>query len=102
MKIRSGRSWVSGRKGLLPFIRQVEWPQKIQDEMVTEDNPTGSITVNDIELAGLVLNWLALECSSIPIKLKHIGTFCDNESVTSWAYTASSLTPLHIAGVDNC
>ena len=86
----------------------------------------GDLTINDLELAGLVLNWLALECQKgIPLAYHHIGTFCDNTSAVSWTHKlrtsksviagrllcmlglrihtrqASSLIPLHIAGENN-
>jgi hypothetical protein len=82
--------------------------------------------MNDLELAGAVLNWLVLECQPhLNLQHKHVGVFCDNTSAVSWAYKlrtsksivagrllrmlgmriharqASSLTPLNIAGEDN-
>ena len=82
--------------------------------------------MNDLELAGAVLNWLVLECQKhIRLKHKHIRVFCDNTSAVAWAQKlqtskskvagrmlrmlgmrvharqASSLTPLNIAGDDN-
>jgi hypothetical protein len=124
-KLGAGGTWVSGLKHINPFLWQVPWPQDIQDDMVSDDNPKGRITINDLELAGLVLNWLALECTDIPLRHEHVGTFCDNTSAVSWAYkmrssaskaagqllrilslrihskAASSITPLSIAGDDN-
>jgi hypothetical protein len=124
-KLGAGGTWVSGMKHINPFLWQVPWPQDIKNDMVSDDNPKGHITINDLELAGLVLNWLALECTNIPLKYEHVGTFCDNTSAVSWAYkmrssaskaagqllrilslrihskAASSITPLSIAGEDN-
>ena len=34
---------------------RVEFPQDIQNELCTSDNPDGKITMNDLELAGVVL-----------------------------------------------
>ena len=122
----TGGTWSSGLKQLLPFLWQLEWPDDIKKRLVSSTNPNGDLTINDLELAGLVLNWLALECQKgIPLAYHHIGTFCDNTSAVSWAHKlrtsksivagrllrmlglriharqASSLIPLHIAGENN-
>ena len=88
-------------------------------------NKTGKLTINDLELAGLVLGWLVLEGVCKDLVFKHIGMFCDNMSSVAWAHRgststslpaarllrflalrqrarqASSLLPLHIAGDNN-
>jgi hypothetical protein len=123
----AGGVWFSGLKNLpQPFLWQVPWPEDIRSNLVSESNPNGTLTINDLELAGLVLNWLALECQpDLQLTFHHIGVFCDNTSAVSWAYKlrtstsivagrllrllglrmharkTSSLVPLHIAGDDN-
>lgn len=107
------------------WVWQFEWPDYVKKELVTEKTPTGSITINDLELAGMVLGWLAIEMTIPDLSFKHIGLFCDNTSAVSWAFKGStstsipaarllrllslrqrhrqtsSLTPLHIAGTNN-
>ena len=125
-KLGAGGTWTSGLKAMKPFLWQLRWPDNIQRQLVTESNPTGSLTINDLELAGLLLNWIALECQSgVPLAFHHIGAFCDNTSAVSWAQKlrtskskvagrllrllglrmharqASSLLPIHIAGDNN-
>ena len=125
-RLGAGGTWGSGLKYLEPFLWQVEWPLDIQQALITENNPTGTITINDLELAGLVLNWLALECqANTPLAYHHIGAFCDNTSAVAWtlklrtsksvvagrllrlpglrmhARKTSSLMPIHIAGENN-
>jgi hypothetical protein len=121
----TGGVWTSGLKSMKPFLWQLRWPDDIRNNLISSSNPKGNITINDLELAGLVLNWLALECQNIPLAFHHIGAFCDNTSAVSWAQRlrtssslvagrllrllglriharqASSLVPLHIAGDDN-
>ena len=85
--IGTSGTWNSGLKHLLPFLWQLEWPDDIKKRLVTSDNPTGDLTINDLELAGLVLNWLALECQKgVPLAYHHIRTFCDNTSAVSWTH----------------
>jgi hypothetical protein len=123
----AGGVWTSGLKVIKkPFIWQVRWPDDIINNLVTSSNKNGTVSINDLELAGLVLNWLALEYNnSVPLEFHHVGVFCDNTSAVSWtnkmrtstsiiagrllrilglrihARRASSLIPIHIAGVDN-
>ena len=83
------------------------------------------MTIKDVELAGLIINWLVLDITHLPLQLEQIGTFCDNTSAVSWkhkirfpasieagtlirmlsicihARKASSITPLHVAGKDS-
>jgi hypothetical protein len=121
----AGGIWTSGLTHLKPFVWKYEWPSDIKNALVTSTNPNGTLTINDLELAGTVMNWLALECQPVTLKFKHIGMFCDNAAAVSWATTlrtstsktagrllrmlgmriharsASSLTPLHIPGEEN-
>ena len=123
--IGAGGVWSSGLKYLQPLMWQFEWPEDIKNALITDHNPDGYLTINDLELAGYVLNWLALECQPIPLEFHHVGSFCDNTSAVAWAQKlctsksksagrllrmlgmrihkrrASSVTPLHIAGEDN-
>ena len=124
-KLGAGGVWSSGTAQLAPLVWQYQWPQDVQDNLISASNPNGTVTINDLELAGIILNWLALEYSNINLHGCHIGTFCDNASAVSWAYKlrtsasipaarllrflgiriharqASSMIPLNIAGTDN-
>ena len=121
----AGGIWTSGLTHIKPFVWQFEWPEDIKNALVSAHNPKGHLTINDFELAGKVLNWLALECQPVDLTYQHIGMFCDNAAAVSWATTlrtskskcagrllrmlgmriharrASSLTPLHIPGEEN-
>ncbi len=121
-----GGVWCSGTSPLDPILWRFEWPEDIKAQLITDDNPNGTLTINDLELAGLVINWLVLECQGdLDLAFSHVGTFCDNTSAVAWAYKlrqstsviagrllrflglrihkrkSSGLTPLHIAGEDN-
>ena len=84
-----------------------------------------TLSINDLELAGIVLEWLVLECIAPSLQFKHAAIFCDNVAAVIWALKlrcgcsiasskllrflgmrihatqASHLTPLSIAGTDN-
>jgi hypothetical protein len=125
-KLGAGGTWSSGLKNLSPILWQVQWPKDIQQSIITDTNKNGHITINDLELAGMALNWLALECQKdIPLAFHHIGIICDNMLAVLWtqkmrtsaspiagrllrligmrihARQASGLSPVHIAGDDN-
>jgi hypothetical protein len=121
----AGGIWCSGTKQLAPILWQVEWPPDIKTSLITSENRSGTITINDLELAGIVLNWMALEQTNINLLHAHIATFCDNTSTVSWSYKmrtsksvaagkllrvlgmrihqrqASTVIPSHIAGDKN-
>ena len=116
---------VSRMKILTLFLWQIEWPQDIQYALISDTNSQGYITIDDLELEGIIPHWLALDSTHLPLKLEHIGTFSDNMSAVSWAqkmissvsivsgnllcmlifriheHKVSSVTPLRVAGKDN-
>ena len=84
-RLGMGGVWCSGLQPLSPFVWQVEFPTNIQQALITTDNPSGTITINDLELAALVAQYLALHHSNTPIGDCHLASFCDNTSAVAWA-----------------
>eukprot|EP00957_Ditylum_brightwellii_P188165 14325001-Ditylum_brightwellii.AAC.1 len=72
--------WSAGLKHLDPLLWQVKWDEDIKQHLITPDNKTGDITMNSLELAGLVLGWLVLELHATTLKHHHVDMFCDNTS----------------------
>jgi hypothetical protein len=56
---------------------------------VSWSNPQGDLTINDLEMAGLLLQHLALE-QLVPLKHEHVAAWCDNTSAVSWAQRMTS------------
>ena len=81
-----GGTWTSGVKPLHPLVWQMEWPEDIKAKLITDSNPHGTITINDLELAAMVLGWLVLELQDVNLKFTHVGTYCDNKSAVAWAF----------------
>ena len=52
---------------------------------MTTEKPNGKITINDLELAGILLGFLAIEEKGIPLTYTHLDTFCDNITTLEWA-----------------
>ena len=64
---------------------QEEWPQKVKD-IFNE----GTITINNLKLIGLVLNWLALECLTFKLSNTHAALFCDKTLAVGWSFKLRS------------
>ena len=52
---------------------QEEWPHKLKD-IFNE----GTLTINNLNMAGLVLNWMALECLTSNLSNTHAALFCNS------------------------
>ena len=70
---------------------QEDWPQKVKD-IFNE----GTLTIIYLNMSGLVLNWLALECHASNLSNTHTDFVCDNNSEVGWKFkliSGSSLAP---------
>ena len=121
----AGGVWCSGTTAIQPFLWQFEWPEDVQTQLRTRNNPHGTISINTLELAGAVMAFLILEHKGHDLQYKHIVTYCDNMSAVAWAYKlrtsknvmagrllrllgmrihaakASNVVPIHVAGEQN-
>ncbi len=116
---------VGERKGVPPTVFRLQWPEDITRNIISDDNPTGTLTNSDLEMAGLLMLWLVME-DVCDITDAHVALFSDNSPTVHWVQRlaakhsevamqliralaflrlqlakASPLTPMHIAGVNN-
>ena len=115
---------VGENKSVPPTVFHLQWPQDISANIVSDSNPTGSITNSDLEMAGLLMLWLVME-DVCAVTDAHVALFSDNSPTVHWVQRlaakhltiamqlvralalrlqltkASPLTPMHIAGVNN-
>jgi hypothetical protein len=75
---------VGENKACTPTVFRVEWPQCIKNLLVSEDNPAGSITNSDLEMAGLLLLWLVMEEVCGLEATTHCALFSDNSPTVHW------------------
>jgi hypothetical protein len=112
--------------GCVPTVFRWQWPEDIcQPQLVLFENPEGTISNSDLEMAGLLLLWLVIEGISGPLAEKRIALFGDNSPSIGWVARLGSrcsrigenliqalalrlklqracpLTPIHIAGERN-
>ena len=85
----TGGVWLSRTKNIEPVVWLVEWPNDIKAALVTQDNPNRMISVSDLEIVGLLLQYLVLE-GLRALWHKHVGEFCDNTPTVLWAAKLAS------------
>ena len=92
---------VSARKGWSnqkPILWRLPWPQWVRDELVTAENPDGTISNSDLELAGGLLQ---LECAAqtLDIRERTVVSRGDNLNTTFWerkGNTTSDSVPAYL------
>jgi len=121
----AGGVWFGFGKKLPPIVWRVQFPVEIQAQVISHDNPTGTISNSDLEMTGLLLHWLVLE-KFTNLAHMHVAIWCDNTPTVAWATRllatkavlaarllrmlalrmiscrASPLTTLHVPGNLNC
>ena len=76
---------------LQPTVWRIPLPTTIQNQLISDQNKDGTLTINDLEMAGVLLQWLALEIiTPTSLKHKHVAIYCDNSSTVSWANKLTS------------
>lgn len=86
----AGGVWVSGCKDLPPFVWRVPFPEAIKRRFASSSNPQGDISISDLELAGVLLEWLVLERIGVNLRHEHVGIYCDNTPTVAWSRKLSS------------
>ena len=74
-----------------PYVRRAPFPSSVQQALVSTDNPSGSMTNSDLELAGTIAHEAILSAVQ---DLRHctIATFSDNTPAVAWGNKASTTT----------
>ena len=88
-KLGAGGVWFSGARHIAPTVWRFAWPAWVRDTFLSAENPTGTITNSDLEMAGLLLHWCALEHLA-PLKHCHVAIYCDNTPTVSWTRRLNS------------
>ena len=85
-KAGCGGVWTSTTNEFTPIVWQIPFDSSIQDSFKCEQNPNGTITINDLELLAMVFSLIVLEQVVPSLKYKHIGMFADNTSAVAWTH----------------
>jgi hypothetical protein len=71
-------------RACVPTVFRAEWPKDIKDRLISEKNPTGTITNSDLEMAGLLLLFLVMEEVCAFEATAHVALFSDNSPTVHW------------------
>ena len=82
-KYGAGGVWLAGSKSLHPIVWRLKWPPSIVDMVKDDDNPDGTLTINELEMAGVLLHYLHLE-ALLDLKDEHVAIWSDNMSAVAW------------------
>ena len=79
----AGGVWYGGSELKEPIVWRVVFPADIQQSVVSDDNPRGTVTNSDLELAAILLHHLVLEQA---MGMRHVKTvtFSDNTPAVAW------------------
>jgi hypothetical protein len=80
----AGGVWFSGTKPLHPAVWRVEFPPDITSQVISDSNPNGVLTNSDLELAGVLLHYLALEQIAGDLQHIRVAIGCDNTPAVAW------------------
>jgi len=83
-KSGTGGVWF-GLEWKLPLIVwHVKFTSEIQEQLVIHKNPNGSISDSNLEMLGLILQWIVLE-NFVNLEHKYVVCWCDNTPMVAWA-----------------
>jgi len=76
--------WFGLNWALPPIVWQVSFPLEVQQQVVSQSNLHGKITNLDLEMVGLLLQWIVLE-QFTNLTHTHVACWCDNTPTVAWA-----------------
>jgi hypothetical protein len=92
----AGGVWFSGTRCMIPTVWRVQFPPDITAAVVSDSDPTGSLTNSDLEMAGVLLHHLVLK-TLIRTKHCHSATLCDNTPSVAWVNRMAAKSSSHVA-----
>jgi hypothetical protein len=66
-----------------PTVWRVQWPDDIRLSVISFDNPSGSLSNSDLEMAGMLLLYLVLEHLTT-LRHIHVAAWCNNTPTVAW------------------
>jgi len=83
-KTGAGGVWFGIKRPLPPIVWHITFPPDIQQAVVSESNPTGWLSNSDLEMAGMLCQWLVLEVMADGTHT-HIAIGCNNTPTVAWS-----------------
>ena len=74
-----------------PLVWRLPWPQHIRQALITQDNPNGTISISDLELAGGLIH-LDILAQHLDIRERTLLSKTDNLAALFWQRKGSATT----------
>ena len=74
----------------IPTVFQMEWPEAIRMNLVTQNNPTGLINNSDLEMGGILLLWLIIEKIIFSLQERNVAIYCNKSPSVGWVTCLAS------------
>jgi hypothetical protein len=74
-----------------PLVWRMQFPVTVQRSLVSSDNPTGTITNSDLELAATIMQHDAM-CHTYDVRERTVHTHTDNQATRAWQRHGSATT----------
>ncbi len=74
----------------IPTVFRLQWPETIRASVITGNNPQGTISNSDLEMAGILLLWLVMEGVTSDLREKRVAMLGDNVASISWVHRLAS------------
>jgi hypothetical protein len=81
-----GGVWFPGFLTLAPLVWYWECPLDVRNNLVTANNPNGTISISDLELMGILMQFLVLEQAVPTLQHQSPAIWCDNNPAVAWFY----------------
>jgi hypothetical protein len=79
----AGGVWLSGEVNIQPIIWRVEFSTYITSQVVSNQNPRGTLTNSDLEMAAVLLHYMALQ-QEVDLRYVQAGVWSDNTPTVAW------------------
>ena len=73
-----------------PTVFPWEWPDDIQQDIVSFTNPSGCLTNSDLKMTGLVILWLVIEGECYNLRERHITLISNTSHTVGWVQQLAS------------
>ena len=79
----AGGVWLSGDLSLPPLVWRVQFSAYITSQVVSDDNPRGTLTNSDLEMAAVLLHYMVLQ-QRVDLRYIRTGVWSDNTPTVAW------------------
>jgi hypothetical protein len=79
----AGGVWLSGDLHIPPIVWRVQFSAYIKSQVISDDNPRGTLTNSDLEMAAVLLHYMVLD-QQVDLRYVRTGVWSDNTPTVAW------------------